>query len=105
MSQCVGEQPMIVPAGDLDAAEAGEMRRQELGVEQEVAAETQPGDEVNEGDLARLALAAEHAFAKKDAPDRDTVQATRQHAVAPALHTMRCTAGEECRVEAHDLVV
>jgi hypothetical protein len=76
MSQRVGEQPMIAAAGDFDAPEAGEMRRQELGVEQAVAAESQPGDQVNQGDLARLALAAEHALAEKDGPDRDAVQAT-----------------------------
>src|SRR6202011_3369982 len=69
------------------------------------AAETQPGDQMNEGDLARLALAAEHAFAEKDRADRDTVQATHQHIVAPTFHAVRCTAGEECRVEADDLVV
>jgi len=73
MSQRVGEQPMIAAAGDFDGPEAGEMRRQELGVEQAVAAEAQPGGEVNEGHLARLTLTAEHAFAEKGRADRDTV--------------------------------
>jgi len=64
---------MIASAGDLDAAEARQMRRQELGVEQAVAAEAQPGDQVNERDFARLALAAEHAFTEKDRTERNAV--------------------------------
>ena len=56
---------MITPPADLDAAEARQMRRQKLGIEQAEAAEAQAGDQVNEGDLARVVLAAEHAFAKK----------------------------------------
>jgi len=54
-----------MPAADFDAAELRQMGCQKLGVEQTEAAETQPGDQVNECHLARLALAAEHALAEK----------------------------------------
>src|SRR5271167_646367 len=96
---------MITRAADLDAAKARQMRRQELGIEQAEAAEAQAGDEVNQRDLARVVLAAEHALAEEDRTERDAVQAAGQPVVAPAFDCVRSTPGEERRVEMHDLVV
>src|SRR5271169_1947468 len=81
------------------------MRGQELGVEQAVAAETQPHDQMDEGDFARGGLATEHAFAKESRADRDPVQSTHQSAAAPAFDTVRRPAREEGLIEPHDLVV
>jgi hypothetical protein len=69
----VGEQTVIAGASDLDPAKAREMRRQELGVEEAVAAEPQPGRQMHEGDFARVGGTAEHAFAKKDGAERYAV--------------------------------
>src|SRR5271167_1055379 len=96
---------MITRAADLDAAKARQMRRQELGIEQAEAAEAQAGDEVNQRDLARVVLAAEHALAKEDRTERNAVQPAGQPAVAPAFDRMRRAAGEERLIEPHDLVV
>ena len=68
-----GEQPVITGARDLDTAELRQMRGQELGVEQTIAAEPQPRDQMDQGHLARVGLAAEHAFAEERRTDRDAV--------------------------------
>ncbi len=81
------------------------MRGQELGVEQAVAAETQPGDQMHQGDFARVGLATEHAFAEESRADRDPVQSAHQSAAAPAFDAVRRPAREEGLVEPHDLVV
>ena len=94
VGECLGEQPMIAGAGDLDAAKARQMGCEELGIEQAIAAEAQPGGQVDEGDLARVVLSAEHAFAKKGRTERDAVQPADQRAVPPALDAVRRPAAE-----------
>ena len=96
---------MIAGAADLDRAELRQMRRQELGVEQAVAAEPQPRDQMHQRDLAGVGLAAEHALAEERGAERDAVKPADQLAVVPALDAVRRAAGEERRVEPHDLVV
>src|SRR5689334_23599378 len=81
------------------------MRRQKLGVEQPIAAEPQPGRQMDQRDLARIGGAAEHAFAEERRPERDAVQSTDQHAALPRFDAVRRAAGEERRIELHDLVV
>jgi len=49
------------------------MRRQELRVEEAVAAVPQPGCQMHEGDLARVGDPAEHAFTEERRTDRDAV--------------------------------
>src|ERR1700730_18958831 len=96
---------MIAGAGDFDPAEARQMRRQELRVEEAVAAEPQPGSQMHEGDLARVGYPAEHALAEKHRTDRDAVQAADQDAVLPRFDAMCGPAGEKRRIKPHDLVV
>jgi hypothetical protein len=89
---------MVARPADLDAAKTRQMRRQKLGIEQAETAEAEPRDEVNECYLARVGLAAEHAFAEEDRAERETVQPAHHLAVAPALDRVRGTPGEERRV-------
>jgi len=58
------------------------MRRQELGVEQAIAAEPEPRDEMNERHLACIGMAAEHALAEKNRADRDAVEPAGEVATA-----------------------
>jgi len=101
----LGEQAVISCPGDFDPAKARQVRRQKLGVEQAVPAETQPRDEVDERDLARISGAAEHALAKESGTERDTIEPADQIPVSPRSDTVRSAAGEERRIKPHDLIV
>src|SRR5579863_145053 len=105
IAQRLGQEPMIARAGNLDGAELLQMRRQELGVEQPVAAAPQPKDEVGERDLARILDPTEHALAEKSGAERDAVQPADQLARIPAFDAVRGAALEEGAVEPHDLVI
>src|ERR1700747_3682279 len=96
---------MITRPVDLDAAEACQMRCQELGIEQAKAAEAQAGDQMDKGDLARVVLAAEHALAEEDRTERNTIQPASQLTVAPGLDRVGCAADIERPIKPHDLVV
>ena len=50
------------------------MRRDELGVEQLEPTLAQPSDQMHEGDLAGVGLAAEHAFTEKRAAERHAIE-------------------------------
>src|ERR1044071_3962130 len=89
VAQCLGEQPMVARAGNLDPAELRQMRGQELRVEQPEAAELQPAGEMNQRDLAGVGHPAEHALAEKRRPERDAVKAADKFAVEPALDAVR----------------
>jgi len=96
---------MIAGTGNLDCPELREMRRQELRVEQAVAAAPQPRNELDERDLARIAHSAEHALAEKGGAQRDAIQPADQLALVPAFDAMRGATLEERGIEPHDLVV
>ena len=50
------------------------MRRDELRVEQHVAARTEARGQVHERDLRRIPFAVEHTFPEKGAAERDPVE-------------------------------
>ena len=77
----------LLPA-HLDGPEAGQVSRDELGVEQGEAPIFEPGDEINERDLARVAGTGEHAFAEKGAAEMHPVKSAGEHAVLPDLNRM-----------------
>jgi len=56
-----------------DGTPAEEVQTFHEAVEQAVAAETQPRNQMDQGDFASVGLAAEHAFAKESRTDRDPV--------------------------------
>jgi len=95
----------VFAARDLDRAEARQMRGDELRVEKRKAAFDQPRHEMDEGDLARIGLAAEHALAEERGAEVDAVEAAYELAVAPRLDGMRVAAGMQRGVEAQDLGV
>src|SRR5687767_10977777 len=64
----------VIFRADLHAAEALQVRRARLRVEQLVAAVAQALHEVDEGDLARVALEVEHALAEERRPDAHAVE-------------------------------
>src|SRR5690606_40288063 len=93
---------------DLDDAEAGEVRRRELGVEEDEPARAEAFDEVDEGHLRGVAAAAEHALAEERAAEGDAVEPTREHGpplplVVPALDGVREAAPVEPRERRGDL--
>ncbi len=65
--------PLKFRPADLDGAEAGEMPGDELGVEQGEAAIFEPGHEIDQRDLARVARSAEHALAEKGAAEMHAI--------------------------------
>src|SRR5579864_7504501 len=105
IAQRLGKEPVIARAGNLDRAKPREMRCQELGVEQAIAAAAQPRDEMGERDLARIANSAEHALAEKGGAERDAVEPADQLVPLPAFDAVRGAALEKSGVEPHDLVV
>ena len=74
---------MVMPAGDLDAAEPRQMVGQELGVEQAITARPQQVHQMHQRHIARISLAAEHALAKKRRADRHTIEPADKGARAP----------------------
>src|SRR5437764_14781469 len=60
--------------GDLETAEALQVLRAGLRVEQDEVALPQALDQGDQGDLAGVALAVEHAFAEERAADADPVE-------------------------------
>ena len=66
-----------------------EVRCQELGVEQAIAAKPQAGDEMDERDLAGVGHAAEHALAEERGAERDAVEAADKFPVVPAFDAVR----------------
>ena len=101
-----GGQPVAVfVAGDFDGAEDLEMGGEELGIEQTEAAAAQALDQMHQGDLAGVGLAAEHAFAEEGAAEDHPVKPADQFALAPALHAMGRAALVQGNVEALDVPI
>jgi len=88
---------MIAGAGDFDTAEARQMRRQELRVEEAVAAEPQSGSEMHEATLLASVTRLNMLSPKKRRTDRDAVEP--RPGCRPAT-IRRCgpPAGEERRI-------
>jgi hypothetical protein len=81
------------------------MRSDELRVQKFVPSFDQARDEVDEGNLAGVALAAEHAFAEERRTERNSVEAAGEPAIPPAFDRVRATARVQGRVQAQDFVV
>jgi hypothetical protein len=77
----------------------------ELGVEQGEAAIFEPGDEIDESNLARVAGSGEHALAEKRAAEMHAVKPARQRAVLPHLDRMAMAEREQLAIEASDAPV
>ncbi|GGA41662.1 hypothetical protein GCM10011395_09940 [Sphingomonas psychrolutea] len=73
-----------------------------MAVEQGEAANTKPGDEPCHRDLRRITRAADHAFAKKGAAERNAVKPARQQVAFPHLDRMREAHGVELVGNAFD---
>src|SRR5690606_37663028 len=96
------EQAMVARALDLDGAEGGEMRRDELGVEQRIAAGLEPRDEMDEGDLRGVAGAVEHALAEERAGERHAIQPADQRVSVIDLDGVAMSDVEQLAVERAD---
>src|SRR5258705_17257 len=94
VTQRLGKQAVIAGAGDLDRAELRQMRRQELGIEQSVAAEPQGRHEMDERHLAGGGNPAEHALAEEGGAERHAVEAADELALMPAFDAVRRAALE-----------
>ena len=67
----------------LDRAELREMSGDELRVEQGKAAIFEPRHQINQRDLASVALAREHALAEERAAEMDAVEPAGERTVLP----------------------
>jgi hypothetical protein len=82
-----------------NGAELLKVTGQELRVEQGEPARFQPRNEVDERDLARIALARKHAFTEERRPEADTIQPAHKATIAPAFHAMRAAHAVKPRIE------
>ena len=94
---------VIVGAADLDRAEARQMRRHELGVEQPEAAGRSRATRWTSATLLASRDAAEHALAEERRAERDAVEPADQLAVVPALDAVRLAARVQRGVEARSI--
>jgi len=76
--------------------------RNELRVEQGEAAILKPGDEINEGDLARIARSREHALAEERAAEMYAIEAAGELAVLPDLDRVTMAQREQLAIKAPD---
>lgn len=76
-------------AGYRPRAQAREVRGLLLAVDHGHPELLQMRHEPHQRDLRGIALVREHGFAEEDAPQRQSVKAAHELAVAPALHRMR----------------
>ena len=83
--QRVREAGEVAGARHLHRAETGEVRGDELGVEQAEPAGAQARDQVHQRHLARVAFRAEHALAEEGGAQHDAVEAAGEPPVAPGL--------------------
>src|SRR5690349_20021830 len=93
---------MIAALRHLDGAEALQMLRDELRVEQPVAADFQPRDEMHERDHGGVARAMKHALAEEGAAERNAVQSADQHVSLVHFHRVAISALEQRAVDASD---
>ena len=81
------------------------MTGDELRVEQGEAAISQPRHQIDQGDLARVAGAREHAFAEKRAAKMHAVKPAGERAVLPYLDRVAMAEREQLPIEAPDASV
>lgn len=103
--QRVLQEPLKFFAAHFDGAEAGKVPGDELGVEQGETPIFEPGDEIDECDLARVAGAREHALAEKGAPQMHAVKPAGKLALLPDLHRMAMAEREQLAIEPADAPV
>src|SRR5262249_46477072 len=85
------ELSFVQSARNFPGAKSRQMLGNELRVQQTKTAKPQAGDEMDQRDLGSVGDEAEHAFAKKRAAERDTVQTADEIAIETAFHRMRVT--------------
>jgi hypothetical protein len=78
------------------------MSGDELRVEQSEAAIFQPGDQVDEGDLARVAGSREHALAEERAAEMHAVKPSHKLSVLPDLHGVAMAQRKQFAIKAPD---
>ena len=81
------------------------MAGDELAVQQQETPGPQACDQMDQGDLLSVGLAAEHAFAEERAADPHSVKPTDQNAVVPNLDRMGVAALVQCHEQAENLTV
>lgn len=103
----MAQQSQIALLADLDRAERGQMRRDELAIEQFDPAQPQRHHQPAQRHLARFAHPAEHAFAAKDPVKADAIEPAHQPLLArlilqPAFHGMRVAQGVQLVIGRRD---
>src|SRR5262249_9720094 len=93
------QQLVILASRDLHRAKALEVISHELSVEQLEAAGAQTRDQVDEGDLGRVAHAVEHALAEEGAAERDAVEPTDQSIVFEDLNAVAVAAAGKLTIK------
>src|SRR5690606_17468019 len=88
--------------GNLDAAERGEVRGKELGVEQLEAARIEPLDQMRHGHLRGVGAPMEHGFTEKGGADGQAVQPPGQFLAVPDLDRMGDAAPEQFAIDGAD---
>ena len=91
--------------GRLDRAELAQVVGDELRVQEAVAARSQALDQRDERDLAGVARAREHAFAKECRPKRNPVQPTGQTSASPGFDAVRVAPPMQRTIQLDQLVV
>ena len=84
------------------APRLSQMRRDELRVEQAIAAAIQPRHQMDQADFRRVGDAMEHALAKKGPAHRQPVKTAHQLAIAPGLDRMGEAEGEKLAEQVGD---
>ena len=82
------EESLKFVTAHLDRAEARQMPRDELGIEQGESPILQSRDEIDERDLARVARSGEYALAEEGAAEMHAIEAADQSALLPHLDRM-----------------
>jgi hypothetical protein len=75
----------------LDRAELSQMVGNELHVQEREPADPEPGDKMDEGDLAGIGFNRKHALAEKCASERQSVEAASQSSIPPRFDAVRVT--------------
>ena len=103
LSERALETRQIVGARDGDRAQALEVRRRHLSVEQRKSPLAQPRDEVADGRLRGVGAAMKHRFAAEETAQRDAVETADQRVPLPDLHAVGEPAPMQLAVRAHEV--
>src|SRR3989441_7758439 len=93
----------IVGAVDLDGAEARQMRRDKLSIEQVEFPRAQPPDEMHQRHFRGILLPAEHRLAEKRRAESHAVQPARKDIVLPRLDAVCEAEPVEPQIALYDL--